>query len=140
MKLKEEFGINVIGVFLAVILFFQIIGAIATEKQQEAYQRVIWLNIHSNKSISLLSNFSNLFVLDKQNTDSNFKNYRKGFDETVRQQKQISLEEESLFEHINRWKMIGQIVSGINFVLLMLVLWFYLKIIFSISKRLNLDK
>ena len=111
MKLTEERKIYIIGALLSFALLCQIVESMAGGKQQAAYNRINWLISHSNKSLTLLSNFVNLFILDKENTSKNLENYRKGLTETHQQHQQMSLEEAQLLKDINQWGQIEKTAS-----------------------------
>lgn len=137
MKLTEERKTYIIGVLLSLVLVCQIVESIAGGKQQASYNRINWLIGHSNKSLTLLSNLSSLVILDEENRSKNFENYRKGLDDTHKQHQQMSIEEGQLLRGIRVWGTVEQISGLCGFILVMVVMWLYSKLIFEISKRIK---
>lgn len=137
MKLTEERKTYLIGALLAGVLLCQIIESFVGGKQQAAYNRINWLIGHSNKSLTLLNNFANLFILDKENTSRNFENYRKGFNRTRQQHQQMSIEEVQLLKDIDHWGQVEKTVSMIGLFFTVIVMMLYSNLVLEISKRLN---
>lgn len=137
MKLTEERKTYIIGILLTIILFCQILSSIAGEKQQYDYERINWLVNHNIKALALLSNFANLFILDKNHIEKNFENYRNGLSNTEKQHQQMKMEEDQLLKNIYFWGRIERIsnIAGLLSTAVVMVLYLYL--VRGISQRIN---
>ena len=137
MKLTEERKTYIIGVLLTLVFLCQISGSIAGGKQQYAYQRIHWLVSHNTKALALLSNFANLFILDKNHTEENFENYRNGLSETAKQHQQMKVEEAQLLKDIDFWSKVGLVSNIFGLFFTGVVMISYLYLIRDLSQRIN---